>query len=93
MFSFQTLLKAGVTFSLLTSYLQFSITVRVSMTLKRRTVQSLSKHKTARTFCVSQERGIVERRVWSKWSFPLVWSRGRGVGGLSETGKKSEKYV
>ena len=93
MFSFQTLLKAGVTFSLLTSCLQFSITVRVSMTLKRRTVQSLSNHKTARTFCVSQERGIVERRVWSKWSFSLVWSRERGVGGLSETGKKSEKYV
>ena len=71
MFSFQTLLKAGVTFSLLTSYLQFSITVRVSMTLKRQTVQSLSNHKTARTFCVSQERGIVKRRVWSKRSFQI----------------------
>ena len=74
-------------------YLQFSITVRVSMTLKRQTVQSLSDQKTAHTFCVSQGRGIVERRVWSKWSFPLAWSRGRGVGGLSETGKRSEKYV
>ena len=68
------------------------------MTLKRQSVQSLSDHKTARTFCVSQERGIVERRVWSKWSFPLVWSRGRGEGvgegeGLSETGERSEKYV
>ena len=96
MFSFQTLLKAGVTFSLLTSYLQFSITVRVSMTLKRQTVQSLSDQKTAHTFCVSQGLGIVERRVWSKWSFPLAWSRGGGgggVGGLSETGKRSEKYV
>ena len=93
MFSFQTLLKAGVIFSRLTSYLQLSITVRVSMTLKRQTVQSLSNHKTARTFCVSQERGIVERRVWIKRSSPLVWSRGRGVGGLSETEKKSEIYV
>ena len=96
MFSFQTLLKAGVTFSLLTSYLQFSITVRVSMTLKRRTVQSLSNHKTARTFCVSQERGIVERRVWSKWSFPLVWSRGRGWEDWVRLGRKakntSKKY-
>ena len=96
MFSFQTLLKG--TFSLLTCYLQFIITAKVSMTLKRQSVQSLSNHKTARTFCVSQERGIVERRVWSKWSFPLVWSRGRGEGvgegeGLSETGERSEKYV
>ena len=39
-----------------------------------------SDHKTGRTFCVSQERGIVERMVWSKWSLPLVWSR-VGVGG------------
>ena len=91
MFPFQTLLKG--TISLLTCNLLFIITTNVSMTLKRQPVQSLSDHKTARTFCVSQERGIVERRVWSKWSFPLVWSRGRGVGGLSETGKKSEKYV
>ena len=92
MFSFQTLLKG--TFSLLTCHLQFSITARVSMTLiKRQSVRRLSDHKAARTFCVSQERGIVEGMVWSKWSFPLVWSRGRGVGGLSETGKKSEKYV
>ena len=40
MFSFQTLLKG--TFSLLTCHLQFSITARVSMTLKRQSVQSLS---------------------------------------------------
>ena len=78
MFSFQTLLKG--TFSLLTCFLQFIITTKVSMTLKRQPVQSLSDHKTVRTFYVSQERGIVERRVWSKWSFPLVWSRGRGKG-------------
>ena len=97
MFSFQTLLKARVTFSLLTSYLQFSITVRVSMTLKRRTVQSLSNHKTARTFCVSQERGIVERRVWSKWSpngrSLLSGAAGarRGRGEVSETGERIEK--
>ena len=36
------------------------------MTLKRQSVQRLSYHKKARTFCVSQERGIVERMVWSK---------------------------
>ena len=36
------------------------------MTLKRQSVQRLSHHKKARTFCVSQERGIVERMVWSK---------------------------
>ena len=54
------------------------------MTLKRQSVQSLSDHKAVRTFCVSQERRIVEGMVWSKtkWSFPLVWSkRGRGGGG------------
>ena len=61
MFSFQTLLKG--TFSLLPCHLQFSITARFSMTLKRQSVQRLSYHKTARTFCVSQERGIVERMV------------------------------
>ena len=75
MFSFQTLLKG--TFSLLTCHLQFSITARVSMTLKGQSVQSLSDDKAARTFYVSQERGIVERVVWrkTKRSFPLVWSR------------------
>ena len=93
MFSFQTLLKAGVTFSLLTSYLQFSITVRVSMTLKRQTIQSLSNHKTARTFCVGQERtnsrtNGLEQNEWLR--DPLVWSRGEGV---SETGERNEKYL
>ena len=53
-FSFQTLLKG--TFSLLTCHLEFSITARVSMALERQPVQSLSDHKIARTFCVSQER-------------------------------------
>ena len=43
MFSFQTLLKG--TFSLLICHMQFSITARVSMTLKRQSVQSLSDHK------------------------------------------------
>ena len=83
MFPFQTLLKE--TFSLLTCHMQFSITARVSVTLKRQSVQSLSDHKAARTFCVSQERRIVEGMVWSKtkWSLPLVWSRGcvAGEGG------------
>ena len=82
MFSLKTLLKG--TFSLLTCHLQFSITARVSMTLKRQSVQSFSDHKTARTFWVSQERGIVERRVWSKWSANgrslLSGAEGRGVG-------------
>ena len=53
-FSFQTLLKG--TFSLLTCHLEFSITARVSMALERQPVQSLSDHKIACTFCVSQER-------------------------------------
>ena len=80
MFSLKTLLKG--TFSLLTCHLQFSITARVSMTLKRQSVQSLSGHKAAHTFCVSQEGGIVEVMVWSKtkWSFPLVWSSDGGGG-------------
>ena len=92
LFSFQTLLKG--TFSLLTCHLQFSITARVSMTLKRQSVQSLSDHKTARSFCVSQQRGIVERMFWNKtkWSFPLVWSRGVGweCWRVSETKERSE---
>ena len=99
MFSFQTLLKG--TFSLLTCHLQFSITARVSMTLNRQSVKSLSDHKAARTLYVSQERKIVERVVWrkTKWSFPLVWSRwGAGEGKrVSETAESrakntSEKY-
>ena len=61
MFSLKTLLKG--TFSLLTCHLQFSITARVSMTLKRQSVQKLSYPQKASTFCVSQERGIVERMV------------------------------
>ena len=77
MFSFQTLLKG--TFSLLTCHLQFSITARVSMTLKRQSVQSLSDHKKARTFCVSQERANSRTNglEQNKWSFPLVRSRGK----------------
>ena len=103
MFSFQTLLKG--TFSHLTCHL-FSITVRVSMTLKRQWVQSLSDHKTGRTFCVSQERWIVEGMVWSKTNGRSVLSgatKGGGGGGggggcgeggeVSETGERNEKYV
>ena len=33
------------------------------MTLKRQSVKSLSDHKAARTFYVSQEREVVERVV------------------------------
>ena len=49
------------------------------MTLKRQSVQSLSDHKAARTFCVSQERGIVEEWSGAKQngrSLLSVWSRG-----------------
>ena len=93
MFSFQTLLKG--TFSLLTCHLQFSITARVSMTLKRQSVQSLSGHKVARTFCVSQEGGIVEVMAWSKTNGRSILSGAegarRGRGEVSETGERIEK--
>ena len=72
MSSFQTLLKG--TFSPLTCHLQFSITARVSVTLKRQSVQSLSDHKTACTFGVSQERANSRANglQQNKWSFPVV---------------------
>ena len=63
MFCFQTLLKE--TFSLLTCHLEFSIPARVSITLERQPVQSLSDHKIARTFCVSQERENSRANEWS----------------------------
>ena len=77
------------------------------MTLKRQWVQSLSDHKTGRTFCVSQERWIVEGMVWSKTNGRSVLSgatKGGGGGGgggggcgeggeVSETGERNEKYV
>ena len=100
MFSFQTLLKG--TFSLLTCHLQFSTTARVSMTLKRQSMQRLSDHKTALTFCVSHERGIVGRMVRSKRNGRSLLSGaekrggrvgGGGGGGLSENWERSEKYV
>ena len=51
------------------------------MTLKRQSVQSLSDHKIARTFCVSQER--VNSRTngleQNKWLFPLVRNRGENM--------------
>ena len=77
MFSFQTLLKG--TFSLLTCHLQFSITARVSMTLKHQSVQSLSDHKTA---------------LWSKTNGRSLLSGAEGwERRVSETGERSEKYV
>ena len=95
MFSFQTLLKG--TSSLLTCHLQFSITARVSMTLKRQSVQRLSDHKTVRTGVLCKPRIRNSRTNGLKqneWSFSLVWSReGLGGGGrVSETGARTEKY-
>ena len=78
MFSFQTLLKG--TFSLLTCHLQFSITTRVSMTLERQSVQSLSDHKAARTFA-SQERANNRANKWSgakQKVFPSYLEQARG---------------
>ena len=87
MFSFQTLNCQSLTW-----HLQLSITATVSMTLKRKSVQSLSDHKTARTFCVSQERanGRTNCPEKNNWSFALVWSRGRE--GKWDWGEK-RKYV
>ena len=60
-------------------------------------MQSLSDHKTARTFCVSQERGIVEGMVWSKTKHDgrsllsgVEWRSGGG-GEVSESGDRIEK--
>ena len=68
------------------------------MTLKRQSVQRLSYHKKARTFCVSQERGIVERMVWSKTNGrSLLSGAEKEDGGGREIeldwGGGSEKYV
>ena len=63
------------------------------MTLKRQSVQSLSDHKAARTFWVSQERGIVEQMVWSKTNGRSLLSGAERGARVSETGEKSEKYV
>ena len=55
------------------------------MTLKHQSVQRLSDHKKPRTFCVSQERGIVERMVWSKTNGrSLLSGAEKGGGGASE---------
>ena len=48
------------------------------MTLKRQSVQSLSGHKTARTFCVTKNAQIVERMAWSKTNGRSLLSRGGG---------------
>ena len=69
------------------------------MTLKRQSVQRLSYPKKARTLCVSQERGIVERMVWSKTNGRSLLSGaekedgGGGGGGkrLSYTGEAEAK--
>ena len=85
MFSFPTLLKG--TFSLLTCHLQSSITARVSMTLKRQSVQSLSNHKTARNLLgkLRRRKFIVEQMVWSKANGrSLLSGAGGGGGGESE---------
>ena len=63
------------------------------MTLKRQWVQSLSDHKTGRTFCVSQERWIVEGMVWSKTNGRSVLSKGGGGGEGEEVVVKGGKWV
>ena len=53
-------------------------------------VQRLSDHKTARTFCASQEHGIIERMVWSKTSGCSLLSgaeKGWGEGGECANGE------
>ena len=65
------------------------------MTLKRQWVQSLSDHKTGRTFCVSQERWIVEGMVWSKTKVVVKggkWVRlGRETKNTSKTTIETDK--
>ena len=66
------------------------------MTLKRQWVQSLSDHKTGRTFCVSQERWIVEGMVWSKTNGrSLLSGATKGGGGREGEGVvvKGGKWV
>ena len=59
------------------------------MTLKRQSVQSLSDHNTAPSFCVSQERGIVERMEQNKIVVPCCLEKRSGAeGGGGE--RKSE---
>ena len=62
------------------------------MILKRQSVQSFSDHKAARTFCLSQERGIFEQMVWSgtKRSFfsCLEQMGGSGGGGAGAGGER-----
>ena len=72
-----------------------SITARVSMTLERQPVQSLSDHKIARTICVSQERANSRANEWSgakQMVVPSYLEQARG-GRVSDTEKRSEKYV
>ena len=65
------------------------------MTLKRQWVQSLSDHKTGRTFCVSQERWIVEGMVSSKTKVVVKggkWVRlGRETKNTSKTTIETDK--
>ena len=89
MLSFQTLLKGY--FSLLTCYLQFSISAKVSMTLKRQSVQSLSDHKpfflrkprtrNSRTDDLEQNKMVVPS---------CLEQMGGRVGGVSETGREAK---
>ena len=65
------------------------------MTLERQPVQSLSDHKIARTFCVSQERANSRANEWSgakQMVVPSYLEQARG-GRVSETEERSEKYV
>ena len=64
------------------------------MTLKRQSVQ-ISDQKTARTFCVSQERANSRTNpmVWSKTNGRALLSGAGGRRRVSETEERSEKYV
>ena len=67
------------------SFNQSSAVQYYSIKLKRQSVKVFQTTKTASTFCVSQEgaNSGTNGPEQNKWSFPLVWSRGRGAGGKS----------
>ena len=65
------------------------------MTLERQPGQSLSDHKIARTFCISQERSNSRANEWSgvKKNGRSLLSGASEGGRVSETEERSKKYV